>query len=377
MNTKSIKKSLSILLLAAAVLLSVSTIEVLAAPNISGRWESDRGETYTISQIGGMFTWRMVGTGQTGFGSIDGYTATAVWPFGSAEGSIVVDASDRGIRIDWNNGVVFTREGEATDTDEPAGDDSSGWTRIGSEATEIFAGGDKLYGVRSGSGDLYEYSGTGEAWTRIGTGGRSYAVDSNGYIYGVNSAGVWRYNGTPMSWTQIGGPVANIYAGGRNLFATDTVTGDIYRYGGSVGDWTRIGGSGNTFVVDDSGYLYGLSPSGVFRYDGTGDSWTQIGPAGSDLFAGGTTLFGTHASTGDLYRYNGTPNSWTKIGSSGITFTVDGSGQVYGLSPSGVFRYNGTPESWTQIGPAATDIEAGRSTLYGLTADGIVWRYTP
>ncbi|MBN2224543.1 MAG: PQQ-like beta-propeller repeat protein [Deltaproteobacteria bacterium] len=377
MSMKRLKKVLSILAFMIVVLFSISAADALAAPNISGRWQTDSGRTYTITQIGNMFTWRMPDTGQTGVGNIDGDTATAVWPFGSAEGRITTDAADRGIRIDWNNGVVFTRVGESTGADEPAGDFTAHWTLIGSQAREIFAGGDKLYGVRSDTGDLYEYSGSGNRWTLIGSGGRSYAVDSNGYIYGINTAGVWRYNATPMNWTQIGGPATALYAGGRNLFVTDTVTGDIYRYGGSPGDWTRIGASGVTFAVDDSGHLYGLSPSGVFRYDGTPDHWTQIGPAGSDLFAGGTNLFGTHASAGDLYRYNGSPNSWTRIGGSGNTFTVDGSGRVYGLSPTGVFRYNGTPEDWTQIGPAATDIEAGRRDLYGITADGNVWRYRP
>ena len=30
---------------------------------------------------------------------------------------------------------------------------------------------------------------------------------------------VWRYNGTPDSWTQIGGPAARIYGGGYGLVA--------------------------------------------------------------------------------------------------------------------------------------------------------------
>ena len=372
---KSRRKSLIIRTAFVCASLVIFSAAAFATPNIAGRWQTDTGEVYTITQMGSVFTWRMPSTGRTGVGNISGDTATAVWPFGSAEGAITVNAADRGTRIDWNNGVVFTRIGEAAD--EPSADFSADWTLIGSRAREIFAGGNKLYGITSDTGDLYEYSGSGDRWTRIATGGSSYAVDSNGYVYGINSAGVWRYTGTPMSWTQIGGPVTAVYAGGRNLFVTDTVTGDIYQYGGTPGEWTKVGGSGNTFVVDDRGYLYGLSPSGVFRYDGTPEHWTQIGPSATDLFAGGDRLFGIQPTTGDIYQYNGTPNSWTKIGGSGITFAVDGNGRVYGLSPTGVFRYDGTPEHWTQIGGPGTDIEAGSTTLYGLTADGSVWRYNP
>jgi hypothetical protein len=376
MSSRSLVRYVSVLCGAVAILLAALAADVLAAPNIGGRWQTDSGEIYTISQIGSAFTWRMPSTGRNGVGTIDGDTATAVWPFGSAEGTITSNPAGRGIRIDWNNGVVFTRVGEDTESGA-AGDYSADWTLIGSQARDILAGGDKLYGVRSDTGDLYEYTGSSDRWTLIGSGGASYVVDSNGYIYGLSATGVWRYDGSPMNWTRIWERAGSIYAGGRNLFATDPDTGDIYRYNGAPFSWSRVGSSGITFVVDDSGNLYGLSPSGVFRYDGTPLNWTQIGPEASNLFAGGTRLFATHSSTGDLYQYNGTPNSWTRIGGSGNTFTVDGGGQVYGLSPSGVFRYDGTPERWTQIGGPGVDIEAGRRDLYGVTSDGNVWRYTP
>lgn len=371
---KNKRKSLIVAAGCACVWLVLAVSAAWAAPNIAGRWETQSGEIYTIAQMGEVFTWRMPDTGRNGAGSINDYTATAVWPFGSASGTIIVDAVDRGVRIDWNNGVVFTRVGESG---EPAGDFSGDWALIGTQAREIYAGGSKLYGVMTGTGDLYEYSGSGDRWALIGSGGSSYAVDGNGYIYGISSGDVWRYNGTGTSWTRIGGPAVRLYAGGRNLFATAPETGDIYQYGGTPGEWTRVGSSGATFAVNDQGYLFGLSPSGVFAYNGDPDSWTQIGPAASDLFAGGNRLFATHTASGDVYRYNGSPNSWTRIGGSGVTFTVDGSGRIYGLSPTGVFRHDGTGETWTQIGGPGIDIDAGTAALYGLTADGNVWRYSP
>jgi hypothetical protein len=93
--------------------------------------------------------------------------------------------------------------------------------------------------------------------------------------------GVWRYNGTGTSWTQIGGPAREIYGGGYGLVAISPGSRDIYRYLGSPNAWQRIGGPGATFAVTGS-TVFGLSPDrqGVWRYNGTGTSWTQIGGPG-------------------------------------------------------------------------------------------------
>jgi hypothetical protein len=96
--------------------------------------------------------------------------------------------------------------------------------------------------------------------------------------------GVWRYDGTGTSWTQIGGPAGDVYAGGYGLVATNPTNGDVYRYLGTPGSWQRIGGPGAKFAVTD-GTVFGLSPDrqGVWRYDGTGTSWTQIGGPARDI----------------------------------------------------------------------------------------------
>ncbi len=206
-----------------------------------------------------------------------------------------------------------------------------------------------------------------------------FVVNSGGNLYGLSPSGVFRYNGTPESWTQIGGPATKIFIGASRLYATNPTTGDIYEYNGTPYNWTRIGSPGRTFVVNDLGFLFGISPdgSGVWRYNRTPDDWTQIGGPASELFAGGSRLFATNPDTGDIYQYNGSPHDWTRVGTSGITFTVNEMGHLYGLSPSGVFRYDGTPMGWTQIGDTGVDIEASRTELYGLKSDGTVWHYLP
>ena len=354
----------------------------LAQSDISGEWESNFGKTYRITQLGTVFNWNVPGSSEFGVGDVEGDTAKALWPFGYAEGIITTDSADRGTMITWDNGVIFTRPGDGGAPEpepgpepEPALEDN--WELIGTSATEIYAGGGELIGVISGTGDIYQYNGSPNNWTMIGWACSSLAVDSNGYIYGITPDGVWAYSGMPMSWALIWDTGIEIYAGGRNLFATDSATGDIYRYSGTPHNWTMVGGSGNMFAIDDTGRLYGLSGAGIWEFSGTPESWTQISGPALKIFAGGDKLFATFSPTGDIYQYNGSPHDWTRIGTSGMTFTVDSSGQLYGLSPTGVFRYDGTPMGWTQIGGPGVDIEAGRNELYGLTSDGRVWRYIP
>jgi hypothetical protein len=85
-----------------------------APPNISGRWTSNTGLIYEITQQGNQFKWTVVTLGQTATGTIQGIATTVAWSdrsgSGLAKGTIKVrDASGRPIRIEWNNGVIFTR----------------------------------------------------------------------------------------------------------------------------------------------------------------------------------------------------------------------------------------------------------------------------
>jgi hypothetical protein len=108
-----------------------------------------------------------------------------------------------------------------------------------------------------------------------------------------NRESVWGYDGSGTSWTQIGGPASQIYAGGYGLVVTSPSTGDLWRYMGTPDEWEQIGGPGATFAVSNSavvgGYcaVYGLAPNreSVWVYDGSGTSWTQIGGPASEIIA--------------------------------------------------------------------------------------------
>jgi hypothetical protein len=189
-----------------------------------------------------------------------------------------------------------------------------------------------------------------------------------------NRQAVMRYNGTPGSWTQIGGPADKLFGGGGGLAATNPVSHDVYRYLGTPGRWERAGGPGYTFAYSGVA-LYGLTGfnGNVMRYNGVPGSWTQIGGSAAWIYAGEGGLAARTPGSEDIYRYLGTPWQWERAGGPGRSF-VFGAGTLYGVAPdgSGVFAYNGVPGSWTQIGgPAFWAYGGGR----GLVAMGPLGKY--
>lgn len=81
--------------------------------DISGIWKSNIGLVYDISQNKDKFTWRVRGQSQIGEGTIAGDSVNVIWTDpkgrGGAQGKITLDRSGKAVRIQWSNGVVFTR----------------------------------------------------------------------------------------------------------------------------------------------------------------------------------------------------------------------------------------------------------------------------
>lgn len=80
---------------------------------IAGVWTGSNGLTYQIGQSGNTIGWQVASISETGTGSIAGRTVTASWNGnwgpGSATGTVSVGPGGVANRIDWNNGVAFTR----------------------------------------------------------------------------------------------------------------------------------------------------------------------------------------------------------------------------------------------------------------------------
>jgi len=81
--------------------------------NIAGTWKSNIGSVYEIIQNKDKFTWKVTAKSQTGEGTITGDSLSATWVDpqgrGGAKGKIILDGQGKAIRIQWSNGVVFTR----------------------------------------------------------------------------------------------------------------------------------------------------------------------------------------------------------------------------------------------------------------------------
>ncbi|MER7849535.1 glycoside hydrolase domain-containing protein [Kitasatospora sp. NPDC096077] len=201
-----------------------------------------------------------------------------------------------------------------------------------------------------------------------------WGVSSLSHVYALSPSGtgVFQWNGSGMGWTQIGGPAADIFAGGASLFATNPTSGNIYRYNGTPNSWSQVGSPGYTFALSND-TLYGLTPNrqGVFQWNGSGSGWTQIGGPASTLYSGGFGLFATNPTTGNIHRYNGSPNNWSQVGGPGFTFAVSNNA-LYGLSSNqqAVFQWNGSGTSWTQIGGPATYLYGGGHGLLAVNPTG-------
>jgi hypothetical protein len=83
---------------------------------IAGRWLGTNGVSYEITQNGEQFFWSSEGNAgrhDRGRGTIDETKVRASWVgdwgAGSAAGRISFDGSGRAVRIDWSNGVAFSR----------------------------------------------------------------------------------------------------------------------------------------------------------------------------------------------------------------------------------------------------------------------------
>jgi hypothetical protein len=187
---------------------------------------------------------------------------------------------------------------------------------------------------------------------------------------------VMRFNGSPGSWTQIGGPAKELIGGG-GLAAITPNGASVMRHLGS-GNWERAGGPGAAFAFAGS-RLYGLTPGGtaVMAYNG-GGSWTQIGGPAQSIYAGGAGLLATVPGNGNVMRYGGAPGNWQHIGGAAGAFGIT-STDFYGetVNQGAIMRYNGAPHSWTQIGGPGRIHHAGGFGLLAIsptTSDAMLYR---
>ena len=243
------------------------------------------------------------------------------------------------------------------------------WTHIGNPAGELFAGGTTLLATDINSNEMFRYNGTPMSWSKIGGPGKTFAVaaDSRPYALAPDGGAVVEFSGTSEGWFQIGGPALMVYAGGTTVLATSPEDGNVFRYNGIPMSWSKIGGPGRFFAITGDNRIYAISPNGgaVFEYSGQGENWTRIGGPAANLYVGGSALYATDPQTGNIFEYSGTPMSWRLVGGPGQAFCVTGDDRLHAITPNvgDVVEYSGRGTEWTRIGGPAAMLYGGGSFL--------------
>lgn len=247
-------------------------------------------------------------------------------------------------------------------------------------------------GTGAGDGELWQYNSSTNSWqrTRAFSGAEevvSLASDGT-YLYaglgsGASDADVWRCQTsctTAGNWTQIGGDSASNWNTGYERVRSMIVMGgtvyvglgdtageaEVWRYSGSGVVWTKVGGDGvgsSWAAAGNYEYVFSLATNGTVLYAGLGasagdaevyactscngtPSWTKIGGdtannwnANYDVVRGLTVIGSTvYASLGDtageaeVWRYSGSGDTWTKVGGDGTNSSWDANF----TSPAGV-----------------------------------------
>ena len=151
--------------------------------NISGKWNSSLGWLYDITQNGSEFSWTVTHQNITeqASGSISGMSVQATWsdPNGSGSGSgvIVADSTGKAIRIEWDNGVIFTKENQSSNT-----------SGVGSAQFTASQDTNCRYGPSSTNFDIQRTILKGQSVTIVGKGN---APAQGWWVVQVDSAQCW------------------------------------------------------------------------------------------------------------------------------------------------------------------------------------------
>jgi hypothetical protein len=219
------------------------------------------------------------------------------------------------------------------------------------------------------------YSGTPLNWSQIGGPGAMFAVGQGTILRLSNDeSSVSAYNGS--SWPVVGGAATAVYGDGP-LLATDP-GGNLWQYFPASNSWSNgpIAGKADQFVTD-AVQIFALAwdHGSVWRYN-SGTSWTAIGGPADQLFAGGPVSGRLAATTLDPNRsvfLNTEGAGWLSQGGAGYMFAVTGGPGAETLSAMTPSRSGGVWTSsnvnmanppWNQIGGPAGRLIAGYNALY-------------
>jgi hypothetical protein len=249
-------------------------------------------------------------------------------------------------------------------------------SKYGARADSVVATNDALYARRRATGDIYTSFGTN--WVRVsGPVAQLAAVGKKLYALTTDSSEILEYSGSEThQWTKIGYEAQAIMACGIDLCAT-LPGGDFVRY--RAGAWSRLGGPAAKYVATSSAiYRLTRARDQVETYSETDARWYHIGDAAGTIYATNTMVLATAPNSGELRRYTGVEAHWDVIGPVGRHFIGVGN-VLYGLTPlrDSVQRYLGNGLGWEEIRAGADWLYAGPAGPY--ITDAVskdIYRYT-
>lgn len=249
------------------------------------------------------------------------------------------------------------------------------WTPVWSRVRMAACGGFGLVATDA-TDNIFKFNGQPDNWTQIGLQGAQHVVGPD-TVYGLTPdlSAIFRYTGTDTNWVRIGGQSINMYVGGFGVFATEIGSNNIKKWSGSGTTWAEFGGPGSSFAVGKD-FIAGASPdhSGVYRSTSS-INWAQIKSSGVNmLYSSGSSshLAATDRSDVDAIFLYDQDKTWARQGFPGYNFVLT-SEDLFGLAPTrwGIFQSNdlsATSPDWTQINGMVHNLVTGCDTsLYALS----------
>ncbi len=274
----------------------------------------------------------------------------------------------------------------------------SGWQSVcsfgnGEIVYAMASDGNNMYAGTWG-GKIYQSADEGQNWTLINQSMNSASVwalnISGGYLFAATGEGVYKYDGSNWSATNISGKEVHalsssngtIYAGtwGYGVYVS-TDNGDTWS---TLNDGLGVFLSIQSIAVNDNGDVYaGTVGGGLFRLSSGGTSWQKV----MDGFvwslgtnSSGAVFAGTYGD--GLYKSLDGQN-WTKLTGLNVPFiysvSSDASGKIYVSSlTSGVFVSSDNGISWSALGMGGSGVSSlvvnpASSAVYVGTKDGSVY----
>lgn len=205
-------------------------------------------------------------------------------------------------------------------------------------------------------GSAWMYAG-GTNWTQLSSSANSAPLGSltagpNGALYSIGQEGVWKYTGTPITgWQEIDNSLANGFADAVSLVATpngklyelrfnaQTSTSAVWAYNGTPLSWKQIGTQAGLVITGDGkNHLYqDVSGGTLWRYSGSGTTWTALknpSPAQTgNITASAAGQVFEILTTGAVWMLNS--GKWTQVDNSTTSFWIASSEGGNGINSVG------------------------------------------